>query len=99
MLTINLLREQPSFVIERLKIKNFDAADAVRLILDIDKRRRELQAEGDSVQSELNNLSKQIGQLMKEGHREEAEKAKSRVATLKEKQKKCLTLLPRQKRR
>jgi seryl-tRNA synthetase len=87
MLTVNLLREQSSFVIERLKIKNYDAAPTVSLILDLDRRRRELQSESDAILAELNNLSKQIGALMKEGRKDEAEAAKSQIASMKEKQK------------
>jgi seryl-tRNA synthetase len=87
MLTVNLLREQSSFVIERLKIKNYDAAPTVSLILDLDRRRRELQSESDAILAELNNLSKKIGALMKEGKKEEAEAAKSQIASMKEKQK------------
>ena len=87
MLTVNLLREQSSFVIERLKIKNFDAADTVSLILDLDRRRRELQSESDAILAELNNLSKQIGALMKEGKKNEAEVAKAQIASMKERQK------------
>lgn len=87
MLTVNLLREQSSFVIERLKIKNFDAAPTVSLILSVDRRRRELQSESDAILAELNNLSKQIGALMKEGRKDEAEAAKSQIASMKEKQK------------
>jgi len=87
MLTVNLLREQSSFVIERLKIKNFDAAPTVSLIIDLDRRRRELQSESDAILAELNNLSKQIGALMKEGRKDEAEAAKSQIASMKDKQK------------
>ncbi len=87
MLTVNLLREQSSFVIERLKIKNYDAAPTVSLILGLDRRRRELQSESDALLAELNNLSKQIGALMKEGRKDEAEAAKSQIASMKEKQK------------
>ena len=88
MLTINLLREQTDFVIERLKVKNFDAADTVRLIIDLDRRRRELQTENDSIQAELNILSKQIGLMMKEGRKDDAEAAKANIAAMKERQKK-----------
>lgn len=87
MLTINLIREQSSTVIERLRIKNFDAAAIVGLVLDLDRRRRELQTGGDAVQAELNSLAREIGSLMKEGKKAEAEAAKSGIATLKEKQK------------
>jgi seryl-tRNA synthetase len=87
MLTINLIREQPDSVVERLKVKNFDAAGIVAAVLDLDRRRRELQAENDAVQAELNNLSREIGQMMKEGRKAEAETAKSGIGTLKERQK------------
>ncbi len=87
MLTINLLREQPSAVIDRLRIKNFDASEIVNHVLDLDRRRRELQVESDAIQAELNNLSREIGSMMKEGRKEEAEAAKKGIGTLKEKQK------------
>jgi len=87
MLTINLIREQPGTVIERLKIKNFDATDIIGNVVDLDRRRRELQAENDSVQAGLNSLSREIGTLMKEGRKEEAEAAKKGIGTLKDKQK------------
>jgi seryl-tRNA synthetase len=87
MLTINLIRENPSFVIERLKVKNFEATEAVSLILDLDRRRRELQTESDSIQAGLNNLSREIGAMMKEGRKAEAESARSGIGAMKEKQK------------
>ncbi len=87
MLTINLLREQSSTVIDRLRIKNFDATDIVNHVLDLDRRRRELQVESDAVQAELNNLSKVIGSMMKEGRKEDTEAAKKGISIMKEKQK------------
>jgi seryl-tRNA synthetase len=64
MLTINLIREQSSTVIERLSIKNFDAAGIVGKVLELDRRRRELQTESDAVQAELNNLAREIGSMV-----------------------------------
>jgi seryl-tRNA synthetase len=87
MLSINLIREQPETVIERLKIKNFDAAEIVGKVVDLDHRRRELQAENDAIQAELNSLSREIGTLMKAGSKDEAEAAKKGIGTLKDKQK------------
>jgi seryl-tRNA synthetase len=87
MLTINLIREQSSFVIERLKVKNFDATEIVQHVLDLDRRRRELQAESDSIQAQLNTLSREIGTMMKEGRRDEADAARQGIGTMKEKQK------------
>ena len=87
MLTINLIREQSSFVIERLKVKNFDATEIVQHVLDLDRRRRELQAESDSIQAQLNTLSREIGTMMKEGRRDEADAARQGIGAMKEKQK------------
>ncbi len=87
MLNITLLREQSSIVIDRLKVKNFDATAIVNRVLDLDRRRRELQAESDAIQAELNSLSREIGSMMKEGRKEEAEAAKKGIGTMKEKQK------------
>jgi len=87
MLTINLIREQSSFVIERLKVKNFDATVIVGLVLDLDRRRRELQTESDSIQAELNTLSREIGTMMKDGRKDEAEAARRGIGAMKDKQK------------
>jgi seryl-tRNA synthetase len=87
MLTINLIREQSAAVIERLRVKNFDAAEIVGHVLDLDRRRRELQTEGDAVQAELNSLAREIGSMMKEGKKDEAEAAKRGIGALKERQK------------
>ncbi|HVN58979.1 MAG TPA: serine--tRNA ligase [Bacteroidales bacterium] len=84
MLTINLIREKKDFVIERLKVKNFDAAGIVDKILTLDMLRRETQTKSDQLQSDMNRISKEIGQLMKEGKKNEAEAAKDRTYSLKE---------------
>lgn len=93
MLNITLLREQSSIVIDRLKVKNFDATAIVNRVLDLDRRRRELQAESDAIQAELNSLSREIGSMMKEGRKEEAEAAKKGIGTMKEKQKQLAEIL------
>jgi seryl-tRNA synthetase len=87
MLNITILREQPSTVIDRLKVKNFDSAEIVNRVLELDRRRRELQTESDAIQAELNSLSREIGSMMKEGRKAEAETAKEGIGTMKEKQK------------
>ena len=74
MLTINLLREKKEFVIERLKIKNFEAEDIIEKVLSLDTVRREVQVKTDSLQADMNRISKEIGTLMKDGKKEEAEK-------------------------
>lgn len=84
MLTINLIREKRDFVIERLKVKNFDAASIVDNILAIDTSRRETQTRSDLLLSEMNRISKEIGLLMRDGKQSEAEAAKSKTYAMKE---------------
>jgi seryl-tRNA synthetase len=84
MLTINTIREKRDFVIERLKVKNFEAETIVNSILELDLRRRETQTRTDLLQSEMNRISKEIGQLYKEGKQSEAEASKNKTYTLKE---------------
>lgn len=84
MLTINIIREKPDFVTERLKIKNFDAGEIIKKILTIDASRRDTQSRSDMLQADLNRISKEIGQLLKEGRKNEAEAAKEKTYTLKE---------------
>jgi len=87
MLTLKLLRENSEYVIERLKIKNFDAQPIVEKILETDNSRREIKNELDNILAESNSISKQIGMLFKEGKIEEANKAKEKTGTLKAKSK------------
>ena len=87
MLNIKILRENPNLVIERLSVKNFDAANIIQQIADLDIKRRSAQTESDSLLSEQNSLAKEIGKLMKDGKVEEAGLAKQKVAQLKERSK------------
>ena len=87
MLTLKLLRENPEFVIERLQVKHFDAKEIVYQILDMDRRRRNAQAERDACLAQQKVKSAEIGALMKQGRREEAEAAKQAVTALKEQSK------------
>lgn len=84
MLTINLIRERKDFVIERLKVKNFDASAIVERILTLDAGRRETQTKSDMLQSDMNRISKEIGQLIREGKKSEADTAKEKTYALKE---------------
>ncbi len=84
MLTINLIREKKDFVIERLKIKNFKAEETVNRILALDASRRDIQSKTDFLQSEMNRISREIGTLLKNGKKNEAEAAKEKTYTLKE---------------
>ncbi|MFA6127048.1 MAG: serine--tRNA ligase [Bacteroidales bacterium] len=84
MLPLKLIQEQSDFIIERLKIKNFDATQIIGQILSADEKRRALQTRIDIQLADLNNLARQIGQLYKEGKSQEAEVAKNRTFEIKE---------------
>ena len=83
MLTLKLLRESPDFVIRRLAVKNFDAQDIVNKIIVLDDHRKSLQTRSDAMLAEQKKAAAAIGQLMKEGKKQEAEEAKREVAKLK----------------
>ena len=77
MIDINLIRENPELVKENIKKKFQDKKlPLVDEILELDKRKRALQLEGDTRRAQRNTLAKNIGALMREGKREEAEEAK-----------------------
>ncbi len=84
MLQINFIRENRELTITGLERKYFKGAtEAVDTILGLDKQRRDTQSELDATLAQSNALAKQIGQLMKEGRKEEAETAKAQTSTLK----------------
>jgi seryl-tRNA synthetase len=84
MLTINLIREKKDFVIGRLKIKNFNAEAIIDKVLSLDSSRREIQSKADMMQGEMNRISKEIGALLKEGRKSEADAAREKTYSLKE---------------
>ena len=83
MLTLKMLRDDPKAVIEKLKIKNFDAQPIVDKVLELDARRRSLQTESDALLAQQKQKAAEIGGLMKQGQRDAAEAAKAEVAALK----------------
>lgn len=83
MLTLKTISENPEKVIKRLAKKHFDGAEIIKEVLALDQTRRQSQTTLDAAQAEMNSLSKQIGLLMKEGKKVEAEAAKNRVAEMK----------------
>lgn len=87
MLTIQDIREKTEELIQRLALKNFDAQPAFSKALAKDQERRDNQAKMDQTLAELNQLSKEIGNLFKQGKHSEADQAKARTAELKEKSK------------
>ena len=88
MLTIKQISEETERVIKGLEKKHFQGArQAVENVLAVDKRRREAQRELDALKQQSKQMASQIGALMKQGKREEAEQAKQQVAQLKLKDK------------
>ncbi len=85
MLTFKMLREDPEYVIRKLAIKNFDARAIVEEVLDLDAKRRALQTESDNLLAQQKVKAGEIGRLMKQGLKDEAENAKKEVAELKAK--------------
>ena len=80
MIDINLIRTTPDVVKENIKKKFQDAKlPLVDEVIELDKKNRELKQEGDNLRAERNQLSSQIGALMKEGKKDEAEKIKEKV--------------------
>lgn len=88
MLQLNYIRENKEEVLKRLAIKNFkDAENIIGKVIELDNNRRNSQKEGDNNKAEANVLAKQIGELMKAGKKEEAEKLKLITIELKQKEK------------
>ena len=84
MLTLKLISEETERVIKGLEKKHFDGArEAIEKVLEYDKLRREAQQKLDSNKQQQNQLAKQIGSLMKDGKKEEADDIKDKVAELK----------------
>ena len=83
MLTLQLINQDPEEVIRRLAVKQFDGREPIMRIVELDKQRRALQKQRDDNAAQLNKMAAQIGALMKQGNRDEAENVKAQVATLK----------------
>ena len=85
MLTLKLITEETERVIRGLEKKHFKGAkEAIDEVLAVDKRRREAQQELDKNLSEAKKMAAQIGGLMKEGKKAEADAIKAKVSEMKE---------------
>ncbi len=83
MLTLKQLRDDKALAIARLAKKGVDAAPIIAKIEELDDKRKAIQAELDNCLAEQNKAAKQIGALMGQGKRDEAEQMKQQVAQLK----------------
>ena len=85
MLTIKQITKNTEAVLRGLEKKHFkNAKETIDQVIALNDKRRSTQNELDKNLAEVNSLSRTIGQLMKEGKKEEAETARARVAELKE---------------
>ncbi|MDP4149502.1 MAG: serine--tRNA ligase [Bacteroidota bacterium] len=83
MLQLAFIRQNPEGVKERLAVKNFPEIALVDTIIALDDQRKKGQLESDGTQAKINAHSKEIGQLMARGQKDEAEAKKQEVAALK----------------
>ena len=83
MLTLKLIHDDPEYVIRKLAVKHFDAREIIQKIIVLDDHRKALQTNSDALLAEQKKAAAAIGQLMKEGKKEEAEAAKIEVGALK----------------
>ncbi|GHT53409.1 serine--tRNA ligase [Bacteroidia bacterium] len=84
MLTLKVITENTQEVVDKLAKKHYDAKAIINEVIETDKKRKVAQQQLDKNLSELNQLSKSIGQLMKEGQKEAAESARTQVSEMKE---------------
>jgi len=84
MLTLKYIAENKETVLAGLAKKGFKRTELIDEVLELDAQRRTSQVKLDAALAELNQLSKSIGQLMKEGKKEEANTARQRTVEIKE---------------
>ena len=83
MLDINMLRKTPDVVRENMKKKFQDhKLYLVDEVIDLDRKNRDAMQQADALRNQRKVLSKEIGGLMKQGKKEEAEATKAKVAEL-----------------
>jgi len=84
MLQLTVIRENKDKIINALAKKNLDAKSLIENVLDLDEKRRATQVELDTILSESNKLSKEIGEMMKSGEKSKAEILKIKSTQYKE---------------
>ncbi len=84
MLQVNYIRENREKVLERLSVRNFKQPELVDEIIRIDEERRQTQTSLDNLSAIANSSAKQIGELMRNGKKEEAEAIKQTTSANKE---------------
>lgn len=84
MLVLQDIREHRERIAEALKKRNLDADSLIDKVIEADARRRAIQTELDQTRNESNSIGKQVGQLQREGRKEEAQALMQRSAALKD---------------
>ena len=84
MLLVSYIREHQAEVIERLSKRTNEANSLIEAVLELDESRRALQTKVDVISSELNVISKEIGELFKTGQAQKANEFKQKTTDLKE---------------
>ncbi|HVW16443.1 MAG TPA: serine--tRNA ligase [Mucilaginibacter sp.] len=84
MLQVSYIRDNREHVLERLAVKNFKQTGLVDEVIQLDNDRRQTQNRLDNVSAEANSAAKQIGELMRNGKKEEAESIKAKTGVWKE---------------
>lgn len=83
MLEIQRIRTDKQGIIEGLKKRHFDATPIVESIIELDQQWRSSKSELETIAAEMNQISKQVGQLFKDGKQAEANAAKEKTVELK----------------
>lgn len=84
MLNLKFIQDNPGLVIEKLKKKNFNASAIVGKITELYQQKNKLQVQAEQAKAEMNKISAEVGNLMRQGKKEEAETAKARTSEIKE---------------
>jgi seryl-tRNA synthetase len=87
MLTLKYIEENKNLVITRLAVKNFNGELLIEQILDLNKKRKQLQTTNDSILSEINDNNRKVGSLYKSGNKLEADHINTRTVLLKQQSK------------
>ncbi len=83
MLQLQVIRQKPDWVKERLAIKNFDQLELIDELIKLDNERKNYQFQEDELRARIRLVSKEIEQLMAKGEKEKAEEKKKEVKDLK----------------
>lgn len=83
MLQLNVIRNHPDQVKERLALRNFRELELVDQILDLDEEKKKLTHESEEIKARINAISREIGSLMKSGQADAVSSKKAEVEELK----------------